>query len=687
MSRVNILNKAKALLTKPKEKRPEPVKNIVTDSDLTSEILSSDVHSEEEDELKEYLKSLAAKKSSKLGSAGSVKTHTTPKSSYLKPKEEKREDVKSAYLKSAPASPYPKTNKEEGPPGNHYLKSSSKQNEKEELPRNYYLKSSSNIKNAQDAKLDAMKSYLKRSNEKLEREPKDKVQDEKVSVVKINPIPIISEPTVKVLEPAIKIHGVPKFERRISSDEESSVGSDFEKFIGNIKAVTTKPQEQIIESDYSDSTSKILRQSNQAIKESENLVEKKTSIQLNPLSLDKDSEKSQTRDDYSSFTGEIDSEYSKPVSRISIHSPSNKLVTSTKLILDPEILISSDDSDSIKEIFKRKSFATPSPEPSMLKLPKEDSVAQPNENLQKPAEQIKVPSTAKQHISDWLDETSKPQKDTPIVKEVPKNPVSTSDVKLDNTNTFVKNNVEGAIPKPVVTAQTGLAPPEPSVPQIPTQGPPQIVHPPQNYPAYPIYYPQYIGQPPAYPIPHPYAMLGYPNNYNPQTNPICHHCPNCSRKKSKRHKQAKSPKVQDEIKDKQTAKEQIKRDSVVTEDEIPEIIANDTPPMAKSSPSDGPKSEKRQTDESSKVENLKEKNDKSENPLYSNHAMLVVDNFIKRHMSVLKDFTEMNKRMIENQPYNRINYTTLEETKKWIEKNRPKVMTMEEALEYVKAEF
>ncbi|KAJ3320604.1 hypothetical protein HDV06_005122 [Boothiomyces sp. JEL0866] len=702
MSRVNILNKAKALLTKPKEKIPEPPKTATTDSDFTSEIMSSDVHSEEEDELKEYLKSLAAKKSNKPTSANSAKTVTNPKSSYLKVNSDKlnsKEDklVTNPYLKSSNTNSYPKSSSDP----------------KDETPRNYYLKSSSNvtIKNAQDAKMDAVKSYLKRSNEKLETQSKVEPKNERVPLVRINPVPITSEP-------AIKINGVSKIEKRVSSDEDSSVGSDFEKFLGNVKAVTIKPQEKVVESDYSDSTSKILRQSSQVIKDSEKLVNEKKNVHTDETSLPKDSSK--TRDDFSSVTSEIESSYAKPISIVSSHAPTAKLVTSTQLILDPESLLSSDDSDSIKEIFRRVSVATP-PRPSILRVSKLDHTFK-NQNQDQDKESsvklLEVPKASSHHINNWLNETSKTEKEDDKIAEISNQLVSNSsnpDIKSDRLGI---NHDDPTIIKPTPVLLTNKLPQSPPQEQSnPTyaappqeQSNPTYAAPPQehtnnqhtlhSYPMNPYYFPPYFAPPPSntgYPVPHPYAMMGYPHNFIPPMQNGSHDCPNCSMKKSKRKRKSEKVKTNDIEKDinveniKLTGNVERNIRKVLNEDDIPEMIVDDTDSMVKSEPSVRPKSKTPRSPTMSPANNDKvesnQEEEKIENPLYSNHAMLIVDNFIKRHMSVLKEFNDMNKRMIENQPYRRMHYTTLKETKTWIEKNRPKVISLEEALEYVKSEY
>lgn len=72
-----------------------------------------------------------------------------------------------------------------------------------------------------------------------------------------------------------------------------------------------------------------------------------------------------------------------------------------------------------------------------------------------------------------------------------------------------------------------------------------------------------------------------------------------------------------------------------------------------------------------------------------NPAIVALNNMLREQIRLVEQFVEINQRMYEsyargaNSSYR---YTTLEDTQKFIEKNRPKPISYEEALEQVKRE-
>eukprot|EP00842_Homolaphlyctis_polyrhiza_P004289 jgi/Hompol1/4861/HPOL_003964-RA len=64
--------------------------------------------------------------------------------------------------------------------------------------------------------------------------------------------------------------------------------------------------------------------------------------------------------------------------------------------------------------------------------------------------------------------------------------------------------------------------------------------------------------------------------------------------------------------------------------------------------------------------------------------LVIMDNFVKNHLELLQDFVQMNVQMVESQTYRTMHYTTLQDTRAFIEKHRPSVISLEEAVKLVK---
>nr|KAJ3421413.1 hypothetical protein HK105_003603 [Polyrhizophydium stewartii] len=75
---------------------------------------------------------------------------------------------------------------------------------------------------------------------------------------------------------------------------------------------------------------------------------------------------------------------------------------------------------------------------------------------------------------------------------------------------------------------------------------------------------------------------------------------------------------------------------------------------------------------------------KDQATLYS--SLAIVDSFVTSHLRMLEDFVRMNIQMADSQTYRRMHYTTLASVRESIEKRRPPAMTMDEALRRVREE-
>lgn len=70
-----------------------------------------------------------------------------------------------------------------------------------------------------------------------------------------------------------------------------------------------------------------------------------------------------------------------------------------------------------------------------------------------------------------------------------------------------------------------------------------------------------------------------------------------------------------------------------------------------------------------------------------NPAIVALNNMLREQIRLVEQFVEINQRMYESystKVNSNYQYTTLEDTQQFIRKNRPKVVTYEEALKQVK---